>query len=108
MAISIGSAVPGSVSVVYERVDGRSYVMFRVDPAHHAGAISETAGQQIAKAAGLALRQRVPLIGVISSSGADVFGGVASLHAWGTAARALVACSGIVPIALAVTGPAVS
>jgi len=107
-AIPIGADVPGSVRVVCERVDGRTRVLFRIDPSHHAGAISEAAGGQIAAAARLALRLRVPLVGVVSSSGADVFEGVASLHGWGTAARGLVACSGIVPLALAVTGPAVS
>ena len=108
MGLPVGARIPGSASVTCERVDGRSRVVFRLDPSHHAGAISEAAGHQIAAAARLALRLRVPLIGVISSSGADVFEGVASLHGWGTSARAIVDCSGIVPVALAVTGPAVS
>ena len=82
--------------------------MFRVDPSHHAGALSEAAGRKIAAAAELALKVRRPLVGVVASSGADVFEGVAALHGWGTAARAIAACSGIVPVALAVTGPAVS
>ena len=33
---------------------------------------------------------------------------MAALHGWGTAARGLAACSGVVPVILAVTGPAVS
>ena len=33
---------------------------------------------------------------------------MAALHGWGLAARALADCSGIVPVVLAVTGPAVS
>ena len=33
---------------------------------------------------------------------------MAALHGWGTAARALAACSGVVPVIMAVTGPAVS
>ncbi|MHB8466510.1 MAG: acyl-CoA carboxylase subunit beta [Acidimicrobiales bacterium] len=107
--MDLQSRVPGSVSVGCTRAsDGRRRVVFRIDPTHHAGAISESAGRQIAAAAALALRLRLPLVGVVSSSGADVHEGVASLHGWGTAARAMVACSGIVPTALAVTGPAVS
>lgn len=96
--------MPGAVSVRYES----RRVVFEIDAGHHAGAISESAGRQIAEAAKLALRLRVPLVGVMSSSGADVHEGVASLHGWGMAAHAMVACSGIVPTALAVTGPAVS
>jgi len=45
---------------------------------------------------------------VLSSSGADVSGGVASLHGWGRAARAVSACSGVVPVVVVVTGPALS
>ena len=34
--------------------------------------------------------------------------GVAALHGWGTAARVLSKCSGVIPVIAAVTGPAVS
>jgi len=108
MRLAVGDDVPGAVGVTFEAMDGRRQVHFRIDRTLHAGALSEAAGRQIAEAARLALRLRVPLVGVISSSGADVHEGVAALHGWGTAARAMVQCSGIVPIALAVTGPAVS
>jgi acetyl-CoA carboxylase carboxyltransferase component len=108
MDLAIGAGVPGAVEVTSGLVEGRRRVMFRTDPTHHAGAISEAGGRKIAAAADLALRLRTPLMGVISSSGADVHEGVAALHGWGTAARAIAACSGIVPVALAVTGPAVS
>jgi acetyl-CoA carboxylase carboxyltransferase component len=110
--LPLGASIPGAVQVACERTGdttgGRKRVVFRVDPSRHAGAISEAAGRQIAAAARLAKSLRVPLVGVISSSGADVFEGVASLHGWGSAARALVECSGIVPVALIVTGPALS
>ena len=55
-----------------------------------------------------AARQRVPLVIVLASSGADVEGGIGALHGWGLAARAARRCSGIVPVLVAVTGPAVS
>jgi acetyl-CoA carboxylase carboxyltransferase component len=106
--IDLAADVPGAVRVTVGEVGGRQRVMFRVDPSHHAGALSEAAGRKIAEAAGLALKVRRPLVGVVASSGADVFEGVAALHGWGSAARAIVACSGVVPVALAVTGPAVS
>ena len=106
--LALASDVPGAVGVTVGGVGGRERVTFRVDPSHHAGALSEAAGRKIAAAAEAALRLRRPLVGVMSSSGADVFEGVAALHGWGSAARAMVACSGIVPVALAVTGPAVS
>jgi acetyl-CoA carboxylase carboxyltransferase component len=65
----------------------------------------------LAEAARLALDQRIPFIVVMASSGADVFEGVASLHGWGQAARAISRCSGTVPVVfvcvgLALSGPA--
>jgi acetyl-CoA carboxylase carboxyltransferase component len=106
--IALAARVPGSVRAMAGGAGDRDRVMFRVDPSHHAGALSEAAGRKIASAAELARKLRRPLVGVVASSGADVFEGVAALHGWGTAARAIAACSGVVPVALAVTGPAVS
>ena len=56
----------------------------------------------------MARRLRIPLVLVLASSGADVSGGVASLHGWGRAARGIAACSGVVPVVVVVTGPALS
>ena len=108
MGVAVGAGVPGAVQVSCEVFDDRRRVVFRSDPTLHAGALSEAAGLQVAAAADLARAQRIPLVGVLSSSGADVHEGVAALHGWGTAARAIARCSGVVPVALAVTGPAVS
>jgi acetyl-CoA carboxylase carboxyltransferase component len=106
--IALAARVPGAVRATAGGIGDRERVTFRVDPSHHAGALSEAAGRKIAASADLARKVRRPLVGVIASSGADVFEGVAALHGWGTAARAIAACSGVVPVALAVTGPAVS
>ncbi len=59
-------------------------------------------------AATSAVTFRIPLVMVLASSGADVSDGVASLHGWGGAARAVTGCSGIVPVVVVVTGPALS
>ena len=54
------------------------------------------------------MEQGIPIVGRVSSSGADVNEGVAALHAWGRAARALADASGVVPVVLILVGPAVS
>jgi acetyl-CoA carboxylase carboxyltransferase component len=59
-------------------------------------------------AAQTALEQRLPLVAVISSTGADITEGVAALHGWGRVAAALTRCSGVVPMLAIVDGPAVS
>jgi acetyl-CoA carboxylase carboxyltransferase component len=72
------------------------------------GALSPDDGDTLAEAASVATQLRIPFVLVLSSSGADVSGGVASLHSWGRAARALAGCSGVVPVVVVVTGPALS
>ena len=56
----------------------------------------------------LATESGLPVVGVVSTSGADIHEGVASLHAWGRVARALSRASGVVPLILAVVGPCTS
>ncbi len=72
------------------------------------GALTTEDGETMAVAATAALSFRIPVVLVLSSSGADVSDGVAALHGWGQAARALTRCSGVVPVIVVVTGPALS
>ncbi|MFZ9018068.1 MAG: carboxyl transferase domain-containing protein, partial [Ilumatobacteraceae bacterium] len=55
-----------------------------------------------------ALDERIPLVFVISSAGANIGEGIAPLHGWGRVARALMRCSGVVPTIAILDGPAVS
>ncbi len=82
--------------------------MCTVDGATHRGALSAADGETVAAAATTALAERLPFVLVMASSGAEVGDGVPALHGWGRAARALVQCSGVVPLVFAITGPAVS
>jgi acetyl-CoA carboxylase carboxyltransferase component len=107
-ALPIRARVPGAVSAQRDVVAGRPVVVVRVDETERKGAIGAADGETIAAAAGLALAERIPLVLFIASSGADVTEGVPALHGWGLAARAIVRCSGTVPVLMAVTGPAVS
>ncbi|HUF33991.1 MAG TPA: carboxyl transferase domain-containing protein [Acidimicrobiales bacterium] len=100
--------MPGTATAEVTELDGRRVVLARVDPTTRRGALDLTSGETLAAAARAALDARLPLVGVISSSGADVHDGVAALHGWGGAARAIAACGGTVPVLLAVTGPTVS
>ncbi len=106
--IALAAGVPGSVSAEVGRLGGREVVLVKVDPTTRRGALDADAGATLALAAEAALEVRLPLVGVVASSGADVNAGVAALHGWGTAARSFARCSGVVPILLAVTGPTLS
>ena len=106
--VPLRARVVGAVSARVDELGGRPVVMVRTDPARHRGAISGDDGETIAAAAALALDQRVPLVGVLSTAGADVGDGLAALHGWGRAAAAIARCAGAVPVVLIVTGAAVS
>jgi acetyl-CoA carboxylase carboxyltransferase component len=106
--MATGGRTGGSVSAGIADVAGRSVVLLRVDPTIRAGALSALDGEALARGFDLALEARIPVVAVLSSSGADVHDGVAALHGWGGAARAMARCSGVVPLIAVLRGPALS
>ena len=100
--------VAGSVRAGVEDLGGRPAMVVRSTSDVRRGALSPDDGDTLAEAASAARDLRIPFVLVLASSGADVSAGVASLHGWGRAARALASCSGIVPVVVVVTGPALS
>ncbi len=100
--------VTGTVRAGIEELAGRPVMVVRSVSTLRRGALSVEDGETIRVAAATALSYRIPVVLVLASSGADVSDGVASLHGWGRSARALTACSGIVPVVAVVTGPALS
>ena len=110
MTVHLQRAVKGAVAaeVCWLETIGRRVVWVDVDESVHRGALSAEASGVIAHAADTAREKGLPLVMAIGSSGADIVGGVAALHGWGQAAKAIANCSGFVPIITVVTGPAVS
>lgn len=107
-SVRLRSHVPGAARADVREIGGRRVVWLDVDAEIRRGALSSAASSMIEAAARTALAERLPLVGVIASSGADIREGISALHGWGLAARALTDCSGIVPTILIVKGPAVS
>jgi len=106
--LTLRSRVPGAVSAAVHDVGGRPAVVVEFDPALKRGALTRPDGDTLAEAARVAGHEHLPLVVFMASSGADVAEGVDALVGWGGAAREMVRCSGIVPIIVVVTGPAVS
>jgi len=100
--------VPGAVRAEVRALGERSVVWVSVEADDRRGALSSEGSAILEHAARTALEQRLPLVCVMRSSGADIVEGFAALHGWGRAARALTDCSGIVPTVFVVDGPAVS
>jgi acetyl-CoA carboxylase carboxyltransferase component len=106
--IGIGKGITGTVNSGIGRMAGRDVVVARSYSLERRGALTHADGIRLAESADLARRLRIPLVFIVASSGADVLDGVAALHGWGKAAAAIAACSGIVPVIMAATGPVVS
>jgi len=106
--LTLRAHVPGTVRAAVETLGGRRVVVARSVSGHHRGALTVADGATVADAAGRALEERLPLVVVVSSSGAEVTEGIDALHGWGRAAAAMAACSGVVPVLAAVTGAALS
>lgn len=106
--VAVRAGIDGTVAVGIEAVDGRRVVHARTSSDRRRGALAREDGESLARAAELARESRVPLLIELSSSGADVSVGLDALHGWGTAAAAVAACSGVVPVLAAAVGPVVS
>jgi acetyl-CoA carboxylase carboxyltransferase component len=107
-SIRLRRQVDGLLEADVVALGSQAVVFVRTDTSRHRGGLTAADGETLVRAASVALAERLPLVGVITTSGADVTDGLASLHGWGRAARAIVSCSGIVPVAVAVAGPALA
>ena len=107
-SVALRSKVPGSVRADVRDFNGRAVVWAEVDATDRKGALTSESSSMLEHAAQTACSKKLPLIGVLRSSGADIVEGFSALHGWGKAARALTDCSGVVPTILIVDGPAVS
>lgn len=110
MTVHLQRAVKGAAAAEVRWLENisRRVVWVDVDETVRRGALSADASGVIAHAADTAREKGLPLIMTLGSSGADIVEGVAALHGWGLAAKAIAKCSGYVPIFTVVTGPAVS
>ena len=105
MTLGLAARRSSAASAEVTELDGRTLALFRLGGGEHRGAIGPAEGETLERLVRTATDLGVPVLGVVSTSGADIAHGVASLHAWGRVARAVAQASGVVPIALVVAGP---
>ena len=106
--VDLRKLVVGAVTSDVRDFDGRQVVWVDVDAGSRVGALTADSSSKIENASHTARAKGFPLIIIMRSSGADIVEGIAALHGWGLAAKALTDCSGVVPIIMVVEGPAVS
>ena len=88
------------------RVEGVPAVAFCSDARVQGGAMGSEGCEHIVHAYDVAVRERVPVIGLWHSGGARLAEGVESLHAVGRVFAAMTRASGVVPQISVVLGPA--
>ncbi len=88
------------------QIDGAPVVAFATDATRMGGAMGTQGCQHIVDAIDLAVRERVPVIGLWHSGGARLAEGVVALDAVGQVFAAMVRASGRVPQISVVLGPA--
>ncbi|MBM3827377.1 MAG: methylmalonyl-CoA carboxyltransferase [Actinobacteria bacterium] len=106
--VNLRARVPGVARAMVRNLAERRVVWLEVTADAHRGALSSESSSMITAAARTAVAERLPLVAVMASSGADIREGFSALHGWGLAAKALTDCSGMVPTIIIVDGPAVS
>jgi len=87
-------------------IDGRPVAVFSQDFTIFGGSLGEVAGDKIIKIMKLALRTKVPIIGILDSGGARIQEGVVALGKYGEIFRLNTQASGVVPQISIVCGPA--
>jgi len=104
--VELRAGIDGSVKAGVRSINDHRVVSFTI--AGDLRALSQADGLTISAACELARSKGHPVVGLVQSTGADVHEGLTAAHGWGTAARAMIKCSGIVPTVLVATGPVVS
>ena len=113
--LGVARFVPGMAQATLRPLDDslngvadRSVMWIEFDGSDEPARLNAATAQQLEAGITAALNQRLPVVISISTSGTDIEEGMAALDGWGRVAHQLTACSGVVPTAMIVDGPAVS
>ncbi len=98
--------IPGDGVVVgFGTVDGREVAVYAYDPTVLGGSLGEVTAEKIVKVQELALRNRVPIIGINDSGGARIQEGVVALAGYADIFFRNVRSSGVIPQISVIAGP---
>jgi acetyl-CoA carboxylase carboxyltransferase component len=86
-------------------VDGREIAVYAYDPTVLGGSLGEVTAEKIVKVQELALRSRVPVVGINDSGGARIQEGVVALAGYANIFLRNVRSSGVIPQVSVIAGP---
>lgn len=87
-------------------IHGRTVAVYAQDFSTFGGSLGEVAGDKIVKVMQFALRNGIPIIGMLDSGGARIQEGVVALGKYGEIFRLNTAASGVIPQISIIMGPA--
>jgi acetyl-CoA carboxylase carboxyltransferase component len=97
---------PGDGVVVgFGTVDGREVAVYSYDPTFLGGSLGEVTAEKIVKVQELALRNRIPIVGINDSGGARIQEGVVALAGYSDIFFRNVRSSGVIPQLSVIAGP---
>ena len=86
-------------------IEGREVAIYAYDPVVLGGSLGEVTAEKIAKVQELALRNRIPIIGINDSGGARIQEGVVALAGYADIFYRNVRSSGVIPQLSVIAGP---
>ena len=89
--LALTRLTPSDIRATIRDLDGRQVVWAEFDADDQATRLTSSSSEQLVAAASAARARRLPLVVVLSTSGADINEGIPALHAWGRVAAALTA-----------------
>src|SRR5216683_736705 len=105
--VSTGSTPSTSSPVVtgMGKIDGRDVMLFSHDASVFGGSLGEVFAEKVIKVMDMAVRNRIPIIGINDSGGARIQEGVVSLAGYAEIFWRNVQASGVIPQISLVMGP---
>ena len=101
--LALTAQTPSDTHATVRQLGDRTVIWVEFDENADTVRLTSDSSNQITAGAQAALDQRLPLVLVLSTAGADITEGVSALHAWGRSASALVVRSGAARAALSAT-----
>lgn len=105
---ALSRLIPSAASADVREFGERSVVWVEFNTSDDVVRLTSRTSSVIEVAAHTARQQGLPFVIVIATAGTDILEGIPALHGWGLVAAELTRCSGVVPTAIIVDGPAVS
>ena len=105
MGIAVEKYMGDGVVTGYGQIDGRTVYVYAQDFTIYGGTLSEMQSHKICRVMDLALRNGVPIIGLIDSGGARIQEGVKSLGGYAEIFRRNALYSGVIPQISVMLGP---